>query len=148
MERHGVRLPEAMTTAEALALRLGARALPVEGKRRLAAAGNALDAELRQVTEWMAAMDEGLGRSAATAASKMRYQMNRLRRMAARFEVEKEASLARHARAITAAVFPGGHPQERAVAGVSFLASQGMGLAGRLVEAAADPCPGHRLIPL
>ncbi len=97
MERHELRLPDILTTPDALALRLGARAMPIEGKRKLAAAGNSLDGELAAVTEWMAQMDAGLGRSASTAASKMRYQMNRLRRMAARYQLEKETSLARHA---------------------------------------------------
>jgi len=55
--------------------------MPIEGKRKLAAAGNALDAELEPVIEWMTKLDAGLGRSAETAASKMRYQMNRLRRL-------------------------------------------------------------------
>jgi bacillithiol synthase len=148
MERHEVQLPDALTRADALAQRLAARAMPVEGKRRLAAAGNSLDGELTAVTEWMAQMDAGLGRSATTAASKMRYQMNRLRRMAARYQLEKETSLARHAQAMTQALYPGGHLQERVVAGIYFLAMQGEGLLDTLVGAAADTCPGHKLLPL
>ncbi|MGB9418349.1 MAG: bacillithiol biosynthesis cysteine-adding enzyme BshC [Acidobacteriaceae bacterium] len=148
MERHGVQLPDALTTADALAQRLGARAMPVEGKQKLAAAGNSLDRELNAVTEWMAQMDAGLGRSANTAASKMRYQMNRLRRLAARYQLEKETSLARHAQAVTQALYPGGHLQERVVAGVYFLATQGEGLLEMLVDAAKDGCPGHKLLPL
>ena len=148
MDRHGVQLPDALTTADALAQRLGARAMPVEGKQKLAAAGNSLDRELSAVTEWMAQMDAGLGRSANTAASKMRYQMNRLRRLAARYQLEKETSLARHAQAITQALYPGGHLQERVVAGVYFLATQGDGLLEKLVDAAKDACPGHKLLPL
>ena len=148
MDRHGVQLPDALTTADALAQRLGARAMPVEGKQKLAAAGNSLDRELTAVTEWMAQMDAGLGRSANTAASKMRYQMNRLRRLAARYQLEKETSLARHAQAVTQALYPGGHLQERVVAGVYFLATQGQGLLEKLVDAAKDGCPGHKLLPL
>lgn len=148
MARHEIALPDAWTTADALAQRLAARAMPVEGKRKLAGAGNSLDHELTAVTEWMASMDEGLGRSAMTAASKMRYQMNRLRRLAARYQLEKETSLARHARAITRAVYPGGHLQERVVGGVYFLATQGTGLLERLVEAAGNACPGHKLLLL
>jgi bacillithiol synthase len=148
MERHEVHLADALTSADTLAQRLGARAMPVEGKRKLAAAGNSLDGELTAVTEWMAQMDAGLGRSAHTAASKMRYQMNRLRRLAARYQLEKEASLARHAQAITQALYPGGHLQERVVAGIYFLATQGEGLLEKLVEAAGDSCPGHKLLPL
>jgi hypothetical protein len=96
----------------------------------------------------MAQMDAGLGRSAETAASKMRYQMNRLRRLAARHQLEKESSLARHAAAITGAIYPDGHLQERVVGGISFLASQGEGLLEHLVEAARDACPGHKMLLL
>ena len=45
-------------TPEALAQRLGARAMPIEGKRKLAAVGNAMDEELTALTEYMTAMDE------------------------------------------------------------------------------------------
>jgi bacillithiol synthase len=148
MKRHEVGLPDALTTPDALAQRLAARNMPIEGKRKLAAAGNSLDSELTAVTEWMAQMDAGLGRAATTAASKMRYQMNRLRRLAARYQLEKESSLARHAQAITQALYPGGHLQERAVAGIYFLATQGEGLLDTLVAAASDSCPGHKVIPL
>jgi len=148
MDRHEVHLADALTSADTLAQRLGARAMPLEGKRKLAAAGNSLDGELTAVMEWMAQMDAGLGRSANTAASKMRYQMNRLRRLAARYQLEKEASLARHAQAITQALYPGGHLQERVVAGVYFLATQGDALLETLVEAAGDACPGHKLLRL
>jgi bacillithiol biosynthesis cysteine-adding enzyme BshC len=148
MERHEVRLPDALTSADALAQRLAARAMPIEGKRKLAAAGNSLDDELKAVTEWMAQMDAELGRAATTAASKMRYQMNRLRRLAAHYQLEKEASLARHAQAITQALYPGGHLQERVVAGIYFLATQGDGLLDTLIAAASDACPGHKVLPL
>ena len=148
MERHELRLPDALTSADALAQRLGARAMPVEGKRKLASAGNSLDGELAAVTEWMAQMDTGLGRAATTAASKMRYQMNRLRRLAARHQLEKETSLLRHAQAITQALYPDGHLQERVVAGIYFLAQQGEGLMDMLAAAASDSCPGHKVLPL
>ena len=148
MDRHELTLPGVLTTTDTLAQRLGARAIPIEGKRKLATAGNALDAELTAVTEWMAQMDVGLGRAATTAASKMRYQMNRLRRMAARYQLEKESSLTRHAKAITNALYPGGQLQERTVGGVYFLASQGNGLLELLIHTAADACPGHKVLPL
>jgi uncharacterized protein YllA (UPF0747 family) len=148
MQRHELRLPDVLTSADALSQRLGARAMPIAGKRKLAAAGNSLDEELTAVTEWMASMDAGLGRAATTAASKMRYQMNRLRRLAARHQLEKEGSLMRHAQAITQALYPDGHLQERTVAGIYFLATQGAELLGMLIAAAADACPGHKVLPL
>jgi len=148
MDKDEVQLPDAMTTAEALAQRLGARAMPIEGKRKLAAVGNALETELAALTEYLGGMDESLGRAAQVSGSKMLYQMNRLRRMAATFELQKEASIRKHAEAITQNVFPDGHPQERVVAGVWFMAKYGDGLVERLVGVAGNQCPGHVVVRL
>ncbi len=130
-------------TTDSLAQRLAARAMPVEGKRKLAAAGQALDAELEPLLDWMRTLDAGLGRSAETAASKMRYQMNRLRRLAANFELQREAALARHAEAISQALYPGGSLQERVHGAAYYLARHGFELAGKLTESAMSDCTGH-----
>src|SRR6202789_468019 len=150
MAPHEVEFPQVLESkaAEALALRLGARAMPIEGKRRVAAVGNAMDAELVALTEYMTAMSADLGRSAEVSASKMRYQMNRLRNMAAKFELQKQASLNKHAMAIMLNLYPDGHLQERLLGGVWFLARYGDTLPTLLVEHAAQECPGHRVIYL
>ena len=130
-------------TADSLAQLLAARAMPVEGKQKLSAAGNALDAELEPLVEWMGKLDAGLGRSAGTAASKMRYQMNRLRRLAANFQLQREASLGRHAQAISQSLYPGGVLQERLHGAAFYLARYGFGLAEEISHQAENACPGH-----
>ncbi len=134
------------TRPDELAQQLGARALPVEGKRALASAGNALHAELAAVTGWMRSLDPKLGHSADVAASKMRYQMNRLRRLAANHQLEQDANIARKAAALHYALYPGQHLQERGIGAASALARSGDRLPGVLVEAAAQPCPGHKAL--
>ncbi len=148
MARHELSLPDVLTTREALAQRLGARAMPIAAKRKLAAVGNAMEAELSALTEYLAGMDESLGRAAAVSGSKMLYQMNRLRRLAATFELQKEAGLRKHADALTLNLFPNGHPQERLLGAVWFLARYGDGLTERLVAEAKNLCPGHVVIRL
>jgi len=154
MAQHEVSLPEAMRPGEELGQRLGARAMPIETKRRLAAAGNAVDEAVTAAEEYLGGLDASLGRSAGVSGSKMRYQMNRLRRLAATFELQREASLSKHAAAMTLHLFPEGHPQERVVAGVWFVAgveAQGGsadGLIARLVDEAANQCPGHIVVRL
>ena len=150
MARHEVALEQifAAGSAEALAQRFGARAIPIEEKRQLAAAGTAMDAELTALTGYLGAVDESLGRSALVSANKMRYQMNRLRRMAARFEVQKEASLGRHAEALMLHLFPGEHPQERVLAGIWFLAQGGERWLDQVVKEAGEMCVGHTVIRL
>jgi len=148
MAKHETVLVDVMTTPAELAQRLGARAMPIAGKRKLAAVGNAMDAELTGLTEYLGAMDASLGRAAEVSGSKMRYQMNRLRRLAATFELQKEASLKKHADALALNLFPDGHPQERVLGGVWFLARYGEGLIARLVEEAKTMCGGHAVVRL
>ena len=131
-----------------LAQLLAARTMPIEGKRKLAAAGTALDAELGPLLEWMNKLDAGLGRSAETAGSKMRYQMNRLRRLAANFQLQREESLKRHAEAICQALYPGGVLQERVHGAAYYFARYGIELAETLTERAEDSCPGHTVVLL
>jgi uncharacterized protein YllA (UPF0747 family) len=109
---------------------------------------NSMDAELTALTDYMTAMSADLGRAAGVSANKMRYQMNRLRRMAANFELQKQASLHKHAAAIMLSLYPDGHLQERQLGGVWFLARYGDALPALLVDHAAQECPGHRVIYL
>jgi bacillithiol synthase len=158
MAQHEVTLSDAMRPAEELAQRLAARALPSEAKRRLADAGNALDQALAAAHDTLAALDPSLARAAEVSASKMRYQMDRLRRLAATTELQREASLRKHADAIALHLFPNGQLQERVLAGVWFLAAWesahggaldsalGAGLIARLVEEAAGQCADHLVI--
>ncbi|HEY0794437.1 MAG TPA: bacillithiol biosynthesis cysteine-adding enzyme BshC, partial [Acidisarcina sp.] len=147
--RHEITLPDIFKyQASELAQRIGARSMPIEGKKKLAAAGKSLDEELTALTAWMDALNPDLGRSAKVAASKMRYQMNRLRRLAANFQLQQDASLRRHVDAIYLALLPQRHPQERVIGGVWFLSRYGDGLPALLVEHASQQCPGHKVIYL
>jgi bacillithiol biosynthesis cysteine-adding enzyme BshC len=154
MDQHEVSLSDAMRSAEELSQRLAARALPIEAKRRLADAGNALDLALTAAHDYLGELDPSLARSAEVSASKMRYQMGRLRRLAATFELHRQSSLRKHAEAISLHLFPNAHPQERVLAGVWFLAAwesahgESSGLIARLVEEAASQQPGHLVIRL
>jgi hypothetical protein len=150
MSAHEVQFSQVLEAriADELALRLGARAMPIEGKRKIAAVGNAMDAELTALTEYMASMSADLGRSASVSASKMRYQMNRLRRMAAHFELQKQGTLQKQAAAIMLSLLPEGHLQERLLAGIWFVARYGETLPSLLIEHAGQECAGHRVLYL
>jgi bacillithiol synthase len=146
--RHGL-TPDrifAHKSAASLAQSLAARNLPAEARERLEATGNALESELGELVAWMQTQNLGLGRSAGTAASKMRYQMNRLRRLAANFELQREATLTHHAEALFTALYPGGVLQERVHGAAYYFARYGLDLAGILCDQAASLRPGHTAI--
>jgi uncharacterized protein YllA (UPF0747 family) len=73
----------------------------------------------------------------------MRYQMNRLRRLAANFQLQRKASLGRHAQAISQALYPGGGLQERLHGAAYYFARYGFELAEALTAQAANCRPGH-----
>jgi bacillithiol synthase len=148
LRRHELTLDQvfAEENASTLALRLAARSMPIETKQKLAAAGNALDAELTTLVDWLQSQDKGLGQSADTAAGKMRYQMNRLRTLAANFQLQRETTLTRHANTLFNALYPGGVLQERVHGGAYYFAHYGLSLAETLCEQAASLCPGHSAI--
>ncbi len=147
LRRHEITLEQVFgeESAATLAQRMAARAMPIETKQKLAAAGNAVDTELDLLVGWMQSQDKGLGQSAETAAGKMRYQMNRLRTLAANFQLQKEGSLTRHANSIFNALYPGGVLQERVHGAAYYFARYGLELAEMLCSQTAE-CAGHSVI--
>ncbi len=149
LEHDGIDLPDLFRMPlEELVQRVGARHMPLETKQRLHAAGSSMTQELQALTAWMRSLDPELGRSADVAANKMRYQLNRLRRLAARRELERNSSIRKRVTSVRTAAYPEGHLQERSIAAVAALARFGPGLPAQLVAAAGDPCPGHKLLQL
>ena len=78
----------------------------------------------------------------------MRYQMNRLRRLAANWQIERETHLKKHADAVGRFLYPDQHPQERLLAGVYLLAKSTVDLPSLLVDNAEQDCPGHRVFDI
>jgi bacillithiol biosynthesis cysteine-adding enzyme BshC len=147
LERHGLALDQLFTeTPATLAQRLAEQSMPAETKQKLAAAGKALDDELDALVGWMQAEDKGLGQSAETAAGKIRYQMNRLRTLAANFQLQRETSYSRHAESVMNALYPEGHLQERVHGAAYYFARYGAALAERLTGLAEEGCEGHAVV--
>lgn len=147
LDQYQLSLEDIFTThSDELAHRLGARSLPIEGKRHLSAAGNALDDELDALLAWTESLDPSLTRAAQVSASKMRYQMNRLRRLAANYQLQRDASIRRHVDTLSFNLFPDRHPQERTIGGIAYLARYGTPLLDTFIEQATQECPGHKAI--
>ena len=130
-------------SADSLAQLLASRTMPEAGRQKLTAAGTALETELAALLEWMHTLNAGLGRSAETSASKMRYQMSRLRRLAANFQLQREEALTRQAEAVSQALYPGGALQERVHGAAYYFARYGFGLAEEMTAQAVKCCNGH-----
>lgn len=147
LQKHGLAVNQIWRLdASALAQRLAEQVIPAEGRERVEAASAALDTELDALVAWMQSLDQGLGQSAETAAGKMRYQMDRLRRLAENFQLQRESSLGRHAQTISNAIFPEGALQERVHGAAYYFARHGLELAEMLVGQAAGGCSEHLVL--
>jgi bacillithiol biosynthesis cysteine-adding enzyme BshC len=147
LRQHNLTLEQVFAESPAsLGQLLAGRSIPAAGKRSIEAAELALDAELIPLLDWMHSLDEGLGWSGETAAGKIRYQMSRLRTLAANFQLQREASLARHAESISQSLYPDGVLQERLHGAAYYFARYGFGLAEELTAQAASCRSGHEAI--
>jgi len=144
LKKHGLTLERVFAeNSVSLAQLLASQVLPEEEKRRLAEAGTALESELAALLQWMGSLDADLGRSAETAASKMRYQMSRLRRLAANFQLQREEALLRQAEAVSLALYPNGTLQERVHGAAYYFVRYGFELAEEITAQAAKCGTGH-----
>jgi hypothetical protein len=66
--------------------------------------------------------------------------------MAANFQLQREATLTRHANSISNALYPGGVLQERVHGAAYYFARYGRELPEMLCERAGDLCAGHTAI--
>jgi bacillithiol biosynthesis cysteine-adding enzyme BshC len=111
-------------------------------------AAAAVERSMAPVREALAQLDKTLVESAQHAESKMLYQLTSLRSRAARAESRQSEVAERHARLLSNSLYPDKALQERGLAGVYFLAKNGKGLLGQLLETIHTDCVDHQLITL
>jgi hypothetical protein len=96
----------------------------------------------------MGRISETLGQSAQNSASKMRYQMSRMRRLAANYVLEKETAIRRNATTLTEALYPHGDLQERLIGHGHFFARYGLELTDEIIREAGGNKPGHKFFTI
>ena len=148
IERHGVTVADVFAGPDTLRQKLAAHGLPQDLQSAFDAAKQSLQANLDAVKEKLARLDRTLVDAAETAASKMRYQLERLHERAARAQLRRSEDQARHADELINALYPNKNLQEREIAGISYLARYGTQLLLRLYDAAQTSCPDHQVVSL
>jgi bacillithiol synthase len=131
--------------SDALAEKLAQKTLPPELDEQFRATLAIVNETMSAVQQSLENLDPTLVEAAERAKSKMRYQVGRLHRRAARATLLRTHILSQHANQICAALYPEKSLQERTAGGVYFVARYGLELIDTLVEAAGT-CPEHRVI--
>src|SRR5262249_48607229 len=104
--KYEVELPELFHGECQLRDCLAARSLPPELKDDFELARAGIQVNLRRISTSLRTLDPPLVEAAERAASKVRYQVDRLEKRAAQAELRRSDIIARHATQIENALFP------------------------------------------
>lgn len=148
LQKYGLKLSDLFVGPEALKIELAKRVLPGSLQTNLQTAETLIHVAMERVKADLQKLDPTLVQSANRAEAKMRYQVERLGKRAARAELLRNEIVGRHADALSSNLFPHKNLQEREIAGVYFLAQHGLELMHTLYEAAQTECPDHQVIYL
>ena len=148
LDKYQVKLPELFHGECELRDCIAARMLPSELKENFELARSAVQVNLHRVSASLRKLDSTLVEAAERAASKVRYQVDRLEKRAAHAELRRNELLARHAAQIENALYPNKSLQEREIAALYFYAQHGPELINRLVDLAETSCPEHKVLRL
>jgi bacillithiol biosynthesis cysteine-adding enzyme BshC len=127
---------------------IAAKVMPADLNARFDEAAAQLENTLRSITEPLEKFDPTLADAAQRSASKMRYQLKRLRERTAAAELRRDEVVSRKGAELSTVLFPNKNLQEREIAGISFLARHGIDLVQRLYDTLQTSCPGHQIVNL
>jgi bacillithiol synthase len=146
LNRYNLGLAEILRGPEEVREAIASCTLPQDLQTRFSEAYAAVEQSMVAVRESIAKLDSTLVQAADRARTRMWYQINQLHRRASRAELLRNEVIARHADALSHALFPNRSLQEREVAGISFVARYGPQVLDDLYKQINPDCHDHQVI--
>ena len=146
--QYGIAVRDAFDGPEALRQTLAARTLPTGLQVAFERANQSVEESFSGLQEALAKLDPTLVEASQTGASKVRYQLDRLRERAMAAELRRSEVVSRHAVALSQALYPENALQERGVAGVYFVARHGTELLRSIYDTMRTDCHDHQILEL
>jgi uncharacterized protein YllA (UPF0747 family) len=148
LRQYGITVLDAFHRPETLRQRLASNTLPEGVQAAFDNAEQSVEASISHLHKALAKLDPTLVGASETASSKMRYQLDRLRQLAAAAELRRSEVISRHAEGLSQALYPSGALQERGVAGIYFVARHGMELLRSIHDTMRTDCLDHQILEL
>jgi bacillithiol biosynthesis cysteine-adding enzyme BshC len=145
---YGIAVSDAFQGLEALRQTLASRTLPAGLQEAFERANKSVEESFSGLKEALTKLDPTLVEASQTGASKVKYQLDRLRERAMAAELRRSEVVSRHAGALSQALYPENALQERGVAGIYFVARHGMELLRGLHETLRTDCHDHQILEL
>ena len=148
LNQYGIAVRNAFDGPEVLRQTLASRTLPADLQAAFERANQSVQESFSALKEALAKLDPTLVEASQTGASKVHYQLDRLRERAMAAELRRSEVVRRHAEALSQMLYPENALQERGVAGIYFVARHGTELLGRLHETMRTDCQDHQILDL
>ncbi len=148
LEHYGLSAAEVFQGTEALRRRLASHALPGDLQAAFERAGRSIADSFSVLKEPLAKLDPTLVDASQTGASKVQYQLERLRERAMAAELRRSEVIGRHAEILSNMLYPDGALQERGIAGAYFLARHGTELLRSVYDTIHTDCHDHQILEL
>jgi bacillithiol biosynthesis cysteine-adding enzyme BshC len=108
--------------------------LPPGVEHTIRAAGEEIASRMEAVIDAVPAIDPTLEGRARSALGRMQHELETLHAKVLQAAKRRDETLRRQFTHVQAQAFPGGHPQERTIGGISFLGRYGPAVVARLLE--------------
>lgn len=148
LRHYGIPVRDVFQDSSALRRELSSRTLPEGVQAAFDSAQQSVESSLALLRASLEQLDPTLLGASETAASKINYQLGRLRQLASTAELRKNELLSRHAQALGDALYPYGALQERGIAGAYYLARHGTELLQTIYDAIGGDCHDHQVLDL
>jgi bacillithiol biosynthesis cysteine-adding enzyme BshC len=148
LRQYGIAVPDTFHGPEALRQTLASHTLPSDLQAAFDRAKKSVEESFAGLQQALAKLDPTLVEASQTGASKIHYQLDRLRERAMAAELRRSEVVSRHAEALSHALYPGNALQERGIAGIYFVARHGTGLLHSLHDALRTDCHDHQILEL
>ena len=133
---------------EALRQTLASHTLPSDLQTAFDRAKKSVEESFSRLQEALGKLDPTLVEASQTGASKIHYQLDRLRERAMAAELRRSELVSRHAEGLSHVLYPGNELQERGIAGIYFIARLGTELLHTLHDALRTDCHDHQILEL
>ena len=148
LRQYEIAVVDALQGQEALRQKLASHTLPAGLQAAFERANRSVEESFSGLQEALAKLDPTLVEASQTGASKMRYQLERLRERAMAAELRRSDVVSRHAEALSYALYPVNALQERGIAGAYFVARHGMELLRSIYDSMRPDCYDHQILEL
>jgi uncharacterized protein YllA (UPF0747 family) len=148
LDRFDLTLADCLQPESVLRERMAKRRLPSNLDSLFNAADQAVVDATAPLHDALARFDPTLAPALRKSIAKMRYQLDKNRRKAAREALRRDERVSGGAAYLSGLLYPERHLQERLYSFLPFLAQHGPSLIPTLLERACRACPDHLLLTL